>query len=67
MSEIYCSDCPCLKERPIGHWIELKTETIDDSFFDYSVFECSNCHTIATYVKNCKAPYCWNCGAKMKD
>lgn len=51
---------PTIEAEPKhGRWIYIRDEE------NNGLYECSECHKGDIHAKECKVPYCWNCGAKM--
>lgn len=51
-------------ERPHGEWI-LKETDCDDG--GNNLYECTNCHHSDIHSGSIEVPYCWHCGADMRE
>lgn len=47
-----------------GHWI-YEEDVIGDT--DTGQYRCSNCRAGDIHLKKIDVPFCWKCGAKMKE
>lgn len=56
-------NAPTVK-RPKGKWI-LKETDYDDG--GNNLYECDNCHHSDVQSGSIEVPYCWHCGADMRD
>lgn len=52
-------------ERPKGEWI-LKEPDYDNEGGNH-LYECKNCHHYDTHSGSIEVPYCWFCGADMRE
>lgn len=57
-------NAPTVEERPHGKWI-LKETDCDDG--GNNLYECDNCHHGDTHSGSIEVPYCWHCGAEMRE
>ena len=48
-----------------GEWILAEDKEYNE-VLDY-YFRCSNCNAPDEHGKNAHVPFCWNCGAKMRE
>lgn len=56
-----------LEEVRHGQWVELTKVHPDlpnDSTYNYA---CSNCGYMDTHGADVEVPYCWHCGADMRE
>ena len=56
------SDLIKVYERPQGEWI--RTGSLGNGNAHY---ECSNCHYGDEQAESQEVPYCWHCGADMRE
>ena len=54
-------------DRPKGHWILSQNQDKEDTDNGNYRFECSNCGCSDTHSKATEVPYCWHCGADMRQ
>lgn len=52
------------EERPQGEWLLLRTNYEDSG---NNFYECSICHFSDIHVDSAEVPFCWHCGARMKN
>ena len=50
-------------ERMRGRWIEIQAPDSDGN----GLYECSVCHRGEVHVPIVEVPFCWHCGAYMKE
>ena len=53
------------EERPHGEWV-LKEPDYDNDGGN-NLYECSICHHYDTHSDSKEVPYCWYCGADMRE
>lgn len=54
-------------ERPTGTWILVDNQRREDTANGNYAYICSNCLYTDVHAKSVHVPYCWHCGAKMKE
>ena len=54
-------------ERPTGTWILVDNQRREDTVNGNYAYICSNCLYTDVHAKSVHVPYCWHCGAKMKE
>ena len=54
-------------ERPTGTWILVDNQRREDTANGNYAYICSNCLYTDVHAKSVHVPYCWQCGAKMKE
>ena len=52
------------EERPKGRWI-LEEADYDDG--GNNLYRCNICHHSDTHSGSIEVPYCWHCGADMRE
>lgn len=52
------------EKRPKGKWILEETDYDDGG---NNLYKCNNCHHSDTHSGTTEVPYCWYCGADMRD
>lgn len=64
----------CIEEQPIitperkqGFWIVARNQNKEDTENGNYRFICSVCGCSDVHSKAVAVPYCWNCGAEMKE
>lgn len=50
-------------ERMRGRWIEIQAPDSDGN----GLYECSICHRGEVHVPIVEVPFCWHCGAYMRE
>lgn len=64
-AQVALNNIPTINTKPVRHgrWIE---ETEPDENGNV-IAVCNQCYHTDEHCKNIKIPYCWNCGADMRE
>jgi hypothetical protein len=54
-------------ERPKGHWMLCDNQRREDIENGNYMYTCTNCLHSDVHAKTVTVPFCWNCGADMRE